>query len=202
MTPSAFCRIARQWGADAIHPIRSSVIACQPTDQADWAQSSCASLVGPGFELSGQKIVGGGLLPDLGMEVVHLTFIDFGRFPAATLEHARCALQQSTLPLMDHRWMHAKLTGQLADRLIVRSRSIRAPSRATSANANLVCASASSAFAFCSCEVVTVPRSNRACARAKFSLASSITATPSRRWTTPATPSNCSNASLQSAWRQ
>jgi len=63
-------------------------IACRQTDLEGSAQSSCASPAGPGFALFCQKIVGDGQLPDLGMEVFDLLFINFRCLPAATFKYA------------------------------------------------------------------------------------------------------------------
>ena len=97
-------------------------IVCPRTDLEGTDQSSCASLAGPRLELSGQKIVGDGQLPDFGVKILNLFLINFWRFPAAAFEHARRAFKQSAFPLMDHRWMDAKSTGQLADRLLALQR--------------------------------------------------------------------------------
>lgn len=81
---------------------RSTVmrIACQLTGLGYSAQSYSASLAGLGFELSGQKLVGDGELPDLGVQVFHLLLINLWRLSTATLEYARRALKQSPLPLV------------------------------------------------------------------------------------------------------
>ena len=81
------------------------------------AQSSGTSRVVPEFEPSGQKNIGDGQLPNLGMEVFDLLVVDCRCLPIAALKYARHAFKQSTLRLVKHRRVHAKPTGQLADRL-------------------------------------------------------------------------------------
>jgi hypothetical protein len=63
-------------------------IACRLKGLAGFVQSSCASFAGPRFELSGQKIVGDGQLPNLAVQIFNLFFIDFCSLPAAVLKYA------------------------------------------------------------------------------------------------------------------
>jgi hypothetical protein len=59
-----------------------------------------------------KKIVGDGQLPDLGLQVRNLFFVDFRRSPAAALKGTRRALKQGPLPLMDHRRVNPEPAAQ------------------------------------------------------------------------------------------
>jgi len=63
------------------------------------------------FELSGQKIVGDGQLPGLGVQVFNLFFVKIRRFLAATFKDIRRALKRCPLPFMDNLRMHAEPIG-------------------------------------------------------------------------------------------
>ncbi|WP_270921261.1 hypothetical protein, partial [Parasedimentitalea psychrophila] len=75
-------------------------IVFSPTELAGAAQSSCASLACPGFELSGQKSLATAFtrslermafaasLHNIGMKICYLLFINFRVFSATALKQA------------------------------------------------------------------------------------------------------------------
>lgn len=63
-----------------------------------------------------KKVVGHGQLPDLGMQLFQLLFVDLWSFRVATLENARRAFKQRTLPAVDHRRVNAKLACKRSNR--------------------------------------------------------------------------------------
>jgi hypothetical protein len=67
------------------------------------AQSCRASLPAPRLELSFQKRVGQRQLPDLGVQVPDLTFIDQRCLAATTFKDTGRAIQQRMFALIDHR---------------------------------------------------------------------------------------------------
>jgi len=102
-------------------------IACRPTSQAVWFNHLAPHLPAQGLSFLAKKIVGDGQLPDLGMEIFNLLFVNLRCFSTTALKDARRALQQGALPLMDHRGMHAEPTGQITDRLLAFQRLQRDP---------------------------------------------------------------------------
>jgi len=97
-------------------------IACRST-YPDWlSRSSPASLSDPRLELSGQKIVDHGQLPDLGVQLLVLFLINLGGFLTITFEHAGCAFQQCPLLGVDHRRMYPEPACQLIYRLLTLER--------------------------------------------------------------------------------
>ena len=69
-----------------------------------------------------QRTIDAGVIPDFGVKIFNVLLVDFRGFPAAPLEHARRALKQCPIPLMDHRRMNPKPTSQLADRRLALKR--------------------------------------------------------------------------------
>lgn len=72
--------------------------------------------------LSGQKNVGDGQLPDLGMQLFHLLLVNLRSLIAVTFENARRTFQQGLLPCVNHRWMNPEPAGQLSRRLLTLKR--------------------------------------------------------------------------------
>ena len=90
---------------------------CQSTASNYPFRSCHVSRQAPGFELSGQKIVGHGQLPNLGVQVFHLFFACLGRsFVTNPFKHARRTLQQGFLPGMDHCRVYPKVAGSFRHR--------------------------------------------------------------------------------------
>ncbi|WP_187394037.1 hypothetical protein [Oceaniovalibus sp. ACAM 378] len=76
-------------------------------------RTAYALFAGLGIELFGQKIVGGGQLPDFGVKILNLVLINLRSFQAGVFEHANLKAKHLSID-------GSSLDGrQIADRLLV-----------------------------------------------------------------------------------
>src|SRR5208282_5020261 len=93
-------------------------IACQSAGPDALARSCRASLPGPGFELSGQKIIGDGQFSDLGVQVPDGALVDLGCLLATAFENILRSFEQRLFPLVNHGRMNAISCRQLGRSLL------------------------------------------------------------------------------------